>query len=184
MHPLLVSALRSSSHHTDPEINRLLDHARRLLDAASLSTESVAAQRRAEPPFAQCLGMGDPVLEKSYQAACQLINEKMFQEALILLSCVLTARHREARYTFKLASCLQHLGDVVSAADFYKLSLQIDLHHIGAAYRLGECLCLLGDEEQARHLFEWTIELSRGHFAHRKIQAAAESQLRRPPLLP
>jgi tetratricopeptide (TPR) repeat protein len=79
---------------------------------------------------------------------------------------------------------MHHLGDLASAADYYKLALQIDQHHIGAAYRLGECLQMLDDDEGANHLFEWTIELARGNLAHRKIQAAAESRLRKQPLLP
>lgn len=184
MHPLLAGALRSPSHHPDPDIHRLLDHARQILEAAPALTASFAAQLGAGQSLAQCLGMTDQVLEDSYQAACRLVNENMFQQALILSSLVLTAGRLEARYAFKVASCLQHLGDVTSAADFYKLSLQINTHHIGAAYRLGECLRRLGDEAQARHLFEWTIELSRDNFACRTIQAAAESQLRTSPLLP
>ncbi|MFM8466009.1 MAG: CDC27 family protein [Oxalobacteraceae bacterium] len=179
MHPLLASALRSSCHHPQPEIDRLLDQAQQTLEAAPALTEQFAAELITGKSLAQCLDISDRVLEKSYQAACQLVNEEEFQAALILSSFVLVAGHREARFTFKVASCLQHLGDATSAADFYKLSLQIDHHHMGAAYRLGECLHRLGDQEQARHLFAWTVELARGNFAFRKIQAAAESQLSR-----
>ena len=184
MHPLLTRALRSQRHHPDPEINYLLDEARNMLEKAPASTEQYMAELIAGKTLAQCLGISDQVTEESYQAACTLINEKMFQEALILASFALAAKPREVRFAFKLASCLQHLGDVASAADFYKLTLQIDNHQIGAAYRLGECLHMLGDDEQAAHLFEWAIELARGNFAYRKIQEAAESQLRPQPLLP
>ena len=184
MHPLLASALRARRHHPDPEISSLLDQARKILEATPESAEQFSAELVAGKTLAQCLGIADQVLEDNYQAACKLVNEKLFQEALVLASLALAAGPRQARYAFKVGSCMQHLGDVTSAADFYKLSLQIDTHHIGAAYRLGECLRILGEEEQGRHLFEWTIELSRGNFAHRKIQTAAESQLRTPPLLP
>ena len=184
MHPLLASALRSRCHHPDPEISYLLDQARKILEETSESLEQCNAELVAGKTLAQCLGITDQALEDSYQAACKLVNEKLFQEALILASFVLTAGPRDARFAFKLASCLQHLGDAASAADFYKLALQIDNHYIGAAYRLGECLEMLGDDEQATHLFEWTIELARGNFAYRKIQAATESRLRKQPLLP
>jgi tetratricopeptide (TPR) repeat protein len=184
MHPLLTSALRSHRHHPDPEINRLLDNARTMLEAAPALAEHYIDELIAGKTLAQCLGIANQALENSYQAACKLVNEKMFQEALVLASFVFAAQPKEARFAFKLASCLQHLEDVASAADFYKLSLQIDNHYIGAAYRLGECLHLLGEDEQAAHLFEWTIELARGNFAYRKIQAAAESRLRKQPLLP
>ena len=149
-----------------------------------MSSEQLAAEFITGKTFAQCLEIADHALEDSYQAACKLVNEKMFQEALILSSFVLVAGGREARFAFKLASCLQHLGDVTSAVDFYKFALQLDNHHIGAAYRLGECLQMLGDDEQATHLFEWTIELARKNFAYRTIQEAAEIRLKRSPLLP
>lgn len=184
MHPLLATALRLQRHHPDPEINRLLDEARKILEEALVSSEQFAAELTAGKTLAQCLEIGDHVLEDSYQAACKLVNEKMFQEALILSSFVMAAGGRDARFAFKLASCLQHLGDVASAVDFYKFTLQIDNHDIGAAYRLGECLQMLDDDEQATHLFEWTIELARGNFAYRKIQEAAEFRLKRSPLLP
>ena len=79
---------------------------------------------------------------------------------------------------------MQRLGDPASAIDYYKLALQMDQHHIGAAYRLGECLQLLGNEEEAAHLFEWTIELARDNFAYQKIQDAAASRLTQMPILP
>ena len=184
MHPLLTNALRSQCQHPDPEITRLLDEARNMLEKAPASAEQYIGEPIAGKTLAQYLGITDQALEDSYQAACALVNEKMFQEALILSSFALAAKPREARFAFKLASCLQHLGDVASAADFYKLTLQIDNHQIGAAYRLGECLHMLGDDEQAAHLFKWTVELARGNFAYRKIQEAAESQLRKQLLLP
>ena len=184
MHPLLTNALRSQCHHPEPDINHLLEQARKILEDAAASTEQFAAELATGKTLAQCLGIADLALESSFQAACRLVKEKMFQEALILASFVFVAGPREARFVFKLASCLQHLGDVENAADFYKLALQIDNLHIGAAYRLGECLEMLGDDDQATRLFEWTIELARGNFAHQKAQAAAESRLRRRPLLP
>ena len=184
MHPLLSNALRLHCHHPDPDIQRFLEDARKILDEAPLSVERFASEIVEGKTLAQCLGIEIQTLESSYRCACKLVDQKMFQEALILASFVLVAGPKNAKVTFKLASCMQHLGDVASATDYYKLALQIDQHHIGAAYRLGECLQILGDDEEAHHLFEWTIELARGNFAYRSIQEAAESRLRRAPLLP
>ena len=184
MHTLLFNALRSHCHHPDPDIQRLLDEAREILEEASASAERFAAELMAGKTLAHCLGIETQTLEDSYRCACKLVDQKMFQEALILASFVLAVGPKNAKAAFKLASCMQHLGDLASATDYYKLALQIDQHHIGAAYRLGECLELLGDEEEATHLFEWTIELARGNFASRKIQEAAESRLRKYSLLP
>ncbi len=184
MHPLLMNALRSHCHHPDPDIQRLLDEARKILEEAQGSAERFAAELIAGKALAECLGMQAKILEDSYRAACKLVNEKMFHAALILSCFVLATGPRDARIAFKVASCMQHLEDFLSAADYYKLALQIDNHHIGAAYRLGECLQMLDDDQGATHLFEWTIELARGNFAYRKIQEAAESRLRKQPLLP
>ncbi len=184
MHTLLFNALRSDCHHPDPDIQRLLDEARKILEEAPASVERFSAELIGGKTLAECLGIAAKTLADSYRAACELVDEKMFQEALILASFVLAVGPKNAKVAFKLASCMQHLHDHASAADYYKLALQIDKHHIGAAYRLGECLQQLGDDEEANHLFEWTIELARGNFAYRKIQEAAESRLRKQPLLP
>ena len=184
MHTLLFNALRSHCHHPDPDIQRLLDEARKTLEEAPASAERFAAELMSGKTLAQCIGIEIQTLEESYRCACKLVDQKMFQEALILASFVLALGPKHAKTAFKVASCMQHLGDLTSAADYYKLALQIDHHHIGAAYRLGECLQLLGSEEEAMHLFEWAIELARGNFAHRKIQDAAESRLRQCSLLP
>lgn len=184
MHPLLSKALHSRCHHPDIDIQRLLDVAQKIIEEAPASAERFAAELMSGKTLAQCLGIENQTLENSYQGACKLVDQKMFQEALILASFVLALGPKNAKAAFKVASCMQHLGDLASATDYYKLALQIDHHHIGAAYRLGECLQLLGSEEEAMHLFEWTIELARGNFAHRKIQDAAESRLRRCSLLP
>lgn len=184
MHPLLSKALRSRCHHPDIDIQRLLDVAQKIIEEAPASAERFAAELMSGKTLAQCLCIENQTLENSYQGACKLVGQKMFQEALILASFVLALGPKNAKAAFKVASCMQHLGDLSSATDYYKLALQIDHHHIGAAYRLGECLQLLGSEEEAMHLFAWTIELARGNFAHRKIQEAAESQLRQCSLLP
>ncbi len=184
MHPLLINALRSHCHHPDPDIQRLLDEACKILEEAPASVERYAAELITGKTLAECLGIEAKTLADSYRAACKLVDEKMFQEALILAGFAMAVGPKNAKVAFKLASCMQHLQDHASAAEYYKLALQIDHHHIGAAYRLGECLQQLGDDEEANHLFEWTIELARGNFAHRKIQEAAESRLRKQPLLP
>ena len=184
MHTLLINALRSHCHHPDPDIQRLLDEARKILEEAQASAEKFAAELITGKTLAQCLGIENQTLENSYQGACKLVDQAMFQEALILAGFLMAVGPKNAKVAFKLASCMQHLQDHASAAEYYKLALQVDNHHIGAAYRLGECLQQLGDDEEANHLFEWTIELARGNFAYRKIQAAAESRLRKQPLLP
>lgn len=184
MHPLLINALRSHCHHPDPDIQRLLDEACKILEEAPASVERHAAELITGKTLAECLGIEAKTLEDGYRAACKLVDEKMFQEALILAGFVMAVGPKNTKVAFKLASCMQHLHDHASAADYYKLVLQIVHHHIGAAYRLGECLQQLGDDEAANHLLEWTIELARGNFAYRRIQEAAESRLRKPPLLP
>ncbi len=184
MHPLLINALRSRCHHPDPDIQRLLDEASKLLDEAPASAERFAAELIAGKTLAHCMGIDNQTLEDSYQGACKLVDQDKFQEALILAGLVVAVGPKNAKAAFKLASCMQRLGDPASAIDYYKLALQMDQHHIGAAYRLGECLQLLGNEEEAAHLFEWTIELARDNFAYQKIQDAAASRLTQMPILP
>jgi len=42
--------------------------------------------------------------------------------------------------------------------------------HAAALFRLGECHAALGDESQALHAFEQTVEASRGHHECRNLQ--------------
>lgn len=184
MHPLLSKALHSRCHHPEIDIQRLLDVAQKIIEEAPASAERFAAELIAGKTLADCLCIEIQTLEDSYRCASKLVDQKMFEEALILASFVLAVGPRNAKAAFKVASCMHHLGDPASASEYYKLALQIDQRHLGAAYRLGECLQLLGREDEAMHLFAWTIELARGNFSHRKIQEAAESRLRRRPLLP
>ena len=129
MHPLLINALRSPCHHADPDIQRLLDKARKILEEAPASAERYATELVAGKTLAECLGIEDQTLEDSYQGACKLVDQGLFQEALILAGLVMAIGPKNAKAAFKLASCMQHLGDLGSATDYYKLALQIDQHH-------------------------------------------------------
>lgn len=184
MHPLLIHALRSHGLHADPDLQGLLDAARKTLEDAPASVERFAAEIGAGKTLAQCLGITGQTLEDSYQGACKLVDQARFLEGLVLAGFVMAVGPENARVAFKLASCMQHLQDHASAADYYTLALQLDNHHIGAAYRLGECRQRLGKKEEAHQLFAWTMELARGNFGYRKIQEATESRLRKQPLLP
>lgn len=184
MHPLLASALRSHCHHPDPEIGARLDEARRVLESLPAPVAQFTTDLTSGKTLAQCLGIDEQQLEACYACACELIKQTLFDEALILACFVMAVGPADARVAFKVASCMQQLENIESAADFYKLCLQIDCHHIGAAYRLGECLQRLGNHEEAAQLFAWTITLARGHFGYRQIQAAAESRLKKLASLP
>jgi len=57
MHTLLINALRSHCHHPDPDIQRLLDAARKILEEAQASAERFAAELITGKTLAQCLGI-------------------------------------------------------------------------------------------------------------------------------
>lgn len=184
MHPLLSEALRGYRHHPDPDTARALEQARKILEDAPRLVERFASVLKQGKTLAACLDIDIQTLEDSYRCASKLVDGQMFQDALVLASFVVVIGPKNAKAAFKVASCLQHLGDVASAADYYKFALQIDPHHMGAAYRLGECLQMLDDEAAAAHLFAWTVELARGNFAHQKMQDVAESRIRKLTVLP
>ncbi len=78
MHSLLITALRSHCHHPDPEIQRLLDEAHKILEEAPVSAERFATELMAGKTLAECLGIQVNMLATSYQGACKLVDKKCF----------------------------------------------------------------------------------------------------------
>jgi len=56
---------------------------------------------------------------------------------------------------------------------------QLNEADAASAYRLGECLEATGLRDDARHLYQWAVDLARGNFALRRLQEMAGERLAR-----
>lgn len=177
MTPLLVKAAAAAAHLPDAQSRDQVDHALSQLENLPDYASKFQSEMAQNQTLAACLNFSNAELESSYEHACTLCQKGEFLSALPLALYCSTFQTTEPRYAFIAASCLQRLRAPAEAVRLYRTVLQLDETHIAAAYRLGECLLELNDKESASHLFEWTLTLSRGNFAHREFQDWAMQRL-------
>jgi tetratricopeptide (TPR) repeat protein len=177
MNPLLIEARSAAAHLPDALSRDQVQHALSQLENLPNSASKLMSALEQNQTIAACLDIPNTELENTYERTCALFREGEFLSALPLALYCSTFQTTEPRYAFIAASCLQRLRAPAEAAQLYKTVLQLDETHIAAAYRLGECLLELDDKESASQLFEWTLTLSRGNFAHREFQDWAMQRL-------
>lgn len=179
MTPLFTDATYAVERLPDPHIRDLAQQAVSQLKKLPDYLSEFKSQIEQSQTLAACLAISKAELENVYEESWVLFRQRDFLSALPLALYCSTFQSTESRYAFLTASCLQRLRRPEEAVKFYKTVLQLNETHIAAAYRLGECLLELGDKEDASHLFEWTITLSRGNFEHRQFQDWAMQRLAR-----
>jgi tetratricopeptide (TPR) repeat protein len=59
----------------------------------------------------------------------------------------------------------------------YALTIDVDPEHAAASYRLGECLCSLGRNEDALPFLQKCIDLCYGNFDRRQLMTMANAKL-------
>jgi tetratricopeptide (TPR) repeat protein len=176
---LFTDATYAVERLPDPQIRDLAQQAVSQLKKLPDYLSKFKSQLEQNQTLADCLAISIAELENAYEQSWVLFRQREFLSALPLALYCSTFQSTEPRYAFLTASCLQRLRRSEEAAKFYKTVLQLDETHIAAAYRLGECLLELGDKQDAAHLFEWTLTLSRGNFEHRQFQDWAMQRLAR-----
>jgi tetratricopeptide (TPR) repeat protein len=177
MTPLLIEATSALIHIVDSDTRVLAQQVVSQLEKLPDYLSKFKSQIEQNQTLAFCLAISTTELENTYEQSWTLFRQRDFLSALPLALYCSTFQSTEPRYAFVAASCLHRLQRPDEAAKLYKVVLQLDETHIAAAYRLGECLLELGDKEDASHLFEWTITLSRGNFEHRQFQDWAMQRL-------
>lgn len=177
MTPLFTDANYAVERLPDPQIRNLAQQAVSQLKKLPDYLSEFKSQIEQNQTLASCLAIPTTELENSYEQSWVLFRERDFLSALPLALYCSTFQSTEPRYAFLTASCLQRLRRPEEAEKFYKTVLQLDEMHIAAAYRLGECLLELGNKQDAAHLFEWTLTLSRGNFEQRQFQDWAMQRL-------
>ncbi len=71
-------------------------------------------------------------------------------------------RPLDPRFMFMTGMILQLLGDPLLGASFFATLLTIDPGFVPAAFRLAECYSMVGQQKEAREIFEVAIDMGRG----------------------
>jgi tetratricopeptide (TPR) repeat protein len=98
-----------------------------------------------------------------YAEAYQLFEAQRYQEALPLALHLSVNRPLDQRFMFMAGMILQSLGDPLLAASFYATLLTLDAEFVPAAFRMAECYAAIGDQKDAREIFEMAIDMGRGN---------------------
>lgn len=104
----------------------------------------------------------DEEVENVYAEAYQLYGEQRYQEALPLALHLSINRSLDQRFMFLSGMLLQLLGDPLLGASFFATLLTVDPNFLPAAFRLAECYSMVGQQKEAREIFEIAIDMGRG----------------------
>lgn len=107
-------------------------------------------------------GWPDGEVERVYAEAHALYEAKRYEEALPLALHLSVNRPLDQRFMFMTGMILQLLGDPLLAASFYATLLSLDSNFVPAAFRLAECYAALGEQKDAREIFELALDMARG----------------------
>lgn len=179
MNPLLTDAATAAMHCADAEIQRMVAASIDVLQQAPQHIETWKAALSQGKSLASCL-MTDPAhLVRCHQLARSLCDRGDFLLALPLAMVCACYESDKPDHSFLTGACLQRLGQPAAAAEFYRIAPQLNEADAASAYRLGECLEASGRGDDARHLYQWTIDLARGNFVLRRLQDMASERLAR-----
>lgn len=104
----------------------------------------------------------DDEVEAVYAEAHRLYGEERYQDALPLALHLSINRPLDQRFMFLTGMLLQLLGDPLLGASFFATLLTIDPNFMPAAFRLAECYAMVGQQKEAREIFEEAIDMGRG----------------------
>ncbi len=107
-------------------------------------------------------GWPDDEVERVYAEAHALYEARRHEEALPLALHLSVNRPLDQRFMFMTGMILQLLGDPLLAASFYATLLSLDSNFVPAAFRLAECYAALGEQKDAREIFELALDMARG----------------------
>lgn len=179
MNPLLTDAATAANHCPDAEIRHMIMSSIEALQQVPEHIATWEASLAQGTTLAKCM-MTDPGhLRRCHQLARSLCNRGDFLLALPLAMVCACYAADKPEYSFLTGACLQRLGQPAAAAHFYRTALQLNEADAASAYRLGECLEATGLRDDARHLYQWAVDLARGNFALRRLQEMAGERFAR-----
>ncbi|MGB4344996.1 MAG: tetratricopeptide repeat protein [Burkholderiaceae bacterium] len=163
----------------DPAIADIVERLTENLAAMPDLIQQFSADLLQGKSLGECRGIAAHELDSLYQLAQSLCNEEQFAHALPICLNLLIHQPANPDYLFISASCLQRLSQHKEAAQLFQQLCQLDVLHVAAAYRLGECMEALGDREAAKVQFNRCIDLSYGDDRYRHLQTFAKDKISR-----
>lgn len=103
----------------------------------------------------------DMEVEQAYATGYALFQAQQYDAALPVALHLALNRPLDPRFMFMAGMILQSLGDPLLAATFFATQLIADPQCVPAAFRLAECYAAIGQEKEARDIFEIAIDMGR-----------------------
>jgi hypothetical protein len=115
-----------------------------------------------------------------YRMARELCDEGNFKDALPLALYLSMVSGQDPRFMFLAGTCLQRMGEPLSAVPMYSMSVMADPNNIAALFRMGESMEQAGaPREEVLPIFEQVFEAARGEERLRGLQRLAEQGIDR-----
>jgi len=126
---------------------------------------------------ADAKGITDDELEAVYDELCSRVAAGEFSSAMEVAHFLVTHQPWDRRFVFAFALCLQQMGDFEAAARHFSEAYTMDVTDAGCAYRIGECMEVLGHVDDAREAFKAALDLSFLGAGLPEIRDAAQARL-------
>lgn len=118
-------------------------------------------------------------LELAYEEAWQALVDGQMDDATQRFGQLAMLAPDQFRVQFGFALCLQNAGLIERAAQHYSTAYILDTSSAACAFRLGECLNLLGHREEAREALLTAIQLCEVPGTDQQIRDFAQAELDR-----
>ncbi len=163
----------------DPEVATVVAQLTEGLQNIQHTLEQCYEQLEQGYTLGELRGITDKGYASLYKIAHELCDQGDFQHALPVALQLTLHKPTDSRFAFMAGSCMQRLGQLEPAALMYAITLDVDPEHAAAAYRLGECLCSLGRNEEAMPFLQKCIDLCYGNFDRCQLMDMAREKLSR-----
>lgn len=116
--------------------------------------------------------------EQLYKTAYDLFDIAAYQDALPILLHLIAHNLHDPRFPFAAGMCFQQLQQPFYGALLFSQTLLLNSDDAASAFRLGECLALLEQPEQALEAFEMALELIHANVeSYPHLQEPTEARL-------
>lgn len=109
--------------------------------------------------LAQALDMSENLLEEIYQLGYTYYNQGKYKEAVSLFYLLVGTSPSSFKYVFALAATFHQMEDFQDASIGFALAFRLDRTNPLPVYYAADCLLKQNATQEAKELFELTVEL-------------------------
>ncbi len=123
------------------------------------------------------LGLEQNDIEAIYAVTYNVYSSGKYAEAMKLFGILSLLDPTDFRFVFGGASCLQMMGEYLTASVYFQLAGGLDTENPAPMLHTAECLLALKDKDGAKAALEQTLERTDGKAEHKAMKQKAEVML-------